>query len=102
SFLIRPTANAASQMKLALERPEQIALGQPLRAESELGNEGTGAITQGTILDFENPLTRQMLSKFGTDGAAPPPYVVRFVTEDTYDVLQRDPADPSRLIPLDP
>jgi len=49
SFLIRPTANGARDIKLATNDPAKIAAAAPMRATAALANTGTAKISSGTV-----------------------------------------------------
>src|SRR5690606_15935208 len=49
-FLITPTRQGARDLSVALERPEEVALGQAVRGESSLSNTGSAEISAGRIL----------------------------------------------------
>ncbi|MFE8069607.1 flagellar hook-associated protein FlgK [Marinobacteraceae bacterium S3BR75-40.1] len=100
SFLIQPTRTGARDIDTVLDRPEGIALGSPIKAEADLGNTGSGKITQGTMLDVKSPLTNQVLPAFSQEGQLTPPLAIRFTSETTYEVL--DYSDPSNPKPLQP
>lgn len=67
-YLIQPTRNAAANIGLEVEREEDLAFASPVRAESDLGNSGTGKINQGKMLDVRNPFTNALLPGFRTEG----------------------------------
>ncbi len=101
-FEIRPTQSAARDLTIEIERGDQLALASPIRTEGDIGNLGTGAITQGTILDVyqEAPNDDVLISTFATAGQLAPPLLVRFTSETTYDVLDNtDPSNPVSLVP---
>jgi len=54
-FLIQPTAQAASTIKVALTDPSQIAAAGAVATSASDSNTGTGAIAGGTVLDAANP-----------------------------------------------
>lgn len=49
SFLIRPTANAAQGISLAMSDPAKIAAAAPMLAKAALGNTGSGVISNGAV-----------------------------------------------------
>lgn len=49
SFLIRPTANGASGISVAITDPARIAAAAPIRGNATLTNTGTGTISAGTV-----------------------------------------------------
>ncbi|KAA8981985.1 flagellar hook-associated protein FlgK [Halospina sp. K52047b] len=99
-FTIRPTFNGARDMATEIVAGEEIALAAPIRAEASSGNQGTGQITQGTMLDIRNPQTGRRLDALDENGNLDPPMEIRFLSENRYEVVDvSDPADPK---PLDP
>ncbi|QOC21220.1 flagellar hook-associated protein FlgK [Wenzhouxiangella sp. AB-CW3] len=55
SFRIRPTRNAAEDMSLLINRPEEIAAAFPLSTGADIGNTGNAEISGGEILDIDDP-----------------------------------------------
>ena len=100
SFQIRPTFNGADDLSMALSRPEDLALASPIRAETGDGNRGTGTINQGEVLDIRDPVSGRPLQTINEDGELEPPLMVRFISENRFEVL--DATDPSDPQPLDP
>lgn len=49
SFLIRPTANGARDIRLSTNDPAKIAVAAPIRATAALANTGTATISNGTV-----------------------------------------------------
>lgn len=49
SFLIRPTANGARDIAVAISDPAKIAAAAPIRGNATLTNVGTGTISAGTV-----------------------------------------------------
>lgn len=49
SFLIRPTANGAQGLTLAITDPAKVAAAAPMRGSAALTNTGSGKITAGTV-----------------------------------------------------
>ncbi|SOD41563.1 flagellar hook-associated protein FlgK [Nitrosovibrio sp. Nv4] len=48
-FLIRPTANGAGQIEVAIQDTSLIAAGAPIRTDAPTANTGTGRISAGTV-----------------------------------------------------
>lgn len=55
SFLVRPGAEAAGQVGLAVQDPKRIAAASPLSATAALSNAGNGSIGPVTVTDASNP-----------------------------------------------
>lgn len=99
-FLLTPTRNAASELGLSVQRPEDIALASPVRAEASLGNTGSAKISAGTMLGVKDVRTGQLLEGFRPDGQYNKPLVIRFITDNVYEILDNsDPANPRPLQP---
>jgi len=62
-FLLQPTRRGASDIAAVLDQPDQLAFAAPVRAESNLQNRGTGAISQ--------PDLQSVLNLAGLIGALP-------------------------------
>uniref|UniRef100_UPI0030DD88E4 FlgK family flagellar hook-associated protein n=1 Tax=uncultured Marinobacter sp. TaxID=187379 RepID=UPI0030DD88E4 len=99
-FQIQPTRQSASDLRLLVEREEDLAFASPVRASADNGNSGDASINQGTMLSIRNPLTNAALPGFTTLGELSPPLMVRFTSDSQYEVL--DATDPARPVPLDP
>jgi flagellar hook-associated protein 1 FlgK len=92
-FLIQPTRYAASQMKVELERPEQLAFASAISGAASLSNDGTGKVVNTEALDVTT-------SAFALPGTLAPPLLIRFTSATTYDVLDNsNPARPTDLRP---
>lgn len=98
-FTLKPTASAAQHMEAELSRPEDLAFAAPVRTGSSSGNEGSGSISQGEVLSLTGP-DGEVLPAFANPGQLSPPVVIRFTSENTYEVL--DNSDPSNPTPLEP
>lgn len=99
-FQIQPTRQSASEIRLQIEREEDLALASPIRAGADNGNAGDASISQGTMLAVRNPLTNAPLGAFTAQRELSPPLMVRFTSETTYEVL--DATDPARPVALTP
>ncbi len=99
-FFIQPTHFGARDIGLSVDRLEEIAFASPIRTLADLGNIGNAAISQGVMLDVENPLTNKPLPLYAKADALSPPMAVRFITDALYEVLDvTDPAVPKPLVP---
>lgn len=99
SFLINPTASAASSIAVNLQDASGLALGSPVIADASLTNAGTGVITQGGVINV-GTVDPQSLPAFANSGTLTPPLVIRFTSATTYDVLDNsDPVNPVHLSP---
>lgn len=56
-FLIKPTANGATQFSVALTDIAKIAAAAPVRTAATTTNTGTGKISAGTVNSFNNKVT---------------------------------------------
>lgn len=55
SFLVRPTALAAGQLKVAITDPNRIAAASPVKTSAALTNSGNASLGQATVVDASNP-----------------------------------------------
>jgi flagellar hook-associated protein 1 len=92
-FLIQPTRQGSTDIKTQIVLPSEIALASPIKAQTGLGNLGSGKIDQGIMLSRASEM-------FANAGELAPPLLVRFDSEDRYSIL--DNTDPSRPKDLDP
>ncbi|MFI8743996.1 flagellar hook-associated protein FlgK [Pseudomonas sp. NPDC077186] len=53
-FLLQPTRRGAGDIAVVLDQPDQLAFAAPVRAESNLQNRGTGAISQPDLQSVLN------------------------------------------------
>ena len=99
SFLISPTLSAAESMAVNVRDTASLALGSPIIADANLGNSGTGVISQGGIIRV-GEVDAQSLPAFANSGQLSPPLLIRFTSASTYDVLDNsDPLNPQQLSP---
>ncbi|SFM23843.1 flagellar hook-associated protein FlgK [Marinobacter zhejiangensis] len=99
SFLIQPTHRAAGDIGLVVDREEDLAFASPVRAESDIGNGGDAAISQGEMLNVRNPLSNSLLPEFQARGELSPPMEIRFRDDGgtlVYDIL--DANDPTNVL----
>lgn len=100
SFQVSPTRFGARDVAMNLTRVEEIALGSPVRTDTDLGNIGNARITPGELLDVRSPITGGLLPAFALPGQMTPPILVRFINDDYYEVLDNsDPSNPVALVP---
>lgn len=98
--VIQPTRNGAREFAVQIERPESLALGQPIRTSTVVHNTGTGSISAGSMLAVRRVDDSGLLPTFATAEEISPPLLVRFTSPTTYDILDNtDPDAPTDLIP---
>lgn len=73
SFLVRPTAQVAEGLQVAITDPSRLAVANPVRSAASVGNLGSGRISTPEILDATNPALRN-------------PVTIQFLTPTTYSV----------------
>jgi flagellar hook-associated protein 1 FlgK len=86
TYLIRPTANGASDIRVAITDPSKIAAATPIRSNASISNQGSGKITAITVNspssvltpDPEHPLTDLNLRN---------PVTIKFTSPTTFDVM---------------
>jgi flagellar hook-associated protein 1 FlgK len=93
SYLIQPTRYGAKDIRVDLEKPARVAIASAIRAESNLGNQGSATIVTTKAFDITT-------SAFEAPGKLSPPLVIQFTSATTYDVL--DNSNPARPTDLDP
>jgi len=84
AFLIRPTANGASNIGLAISDPAKIAAAAPIRGASALTNIGTGRITSGAVnqpLPLNLALQTPVRFTFSDPAVVPQTYTVEDMTD---------------------
>ena len=64
SFLIRPTAEGASQISVAINDTSEIAAAAPILASASNDNLGTGSISQGTVNSLDANLQQSVTITF--------------------------------------
>lgn len=72
-YLIQPTRNAASGVRLATSDPTRIAAASPITTSSVLANTGSGSISAGSVLD-------------AGDAALQTPVSIKFTSATTYSI----------------
>lgn len=98
-FTLQPTRSGARDFASALVDPEEIAFASPLLTDTSLNNLGTAQISPGEILSLTDA-SGAALPLFATPGEMSPPLLVRFISENTYEIL--DNSDPGSPVPLSP
>lgn len=92
-FTIAPLREAAADVSVVIGSAEEMALAYPIRAQSSLGNLGSGEIDQGTMLSLDS-------AAFGKAGELSPPLVIIFTSPTSYSVLDNsNPGNPVSLSP---
>ncbi len=83
-FLIRPTANGASQIEVSIKDTALIAAAAPIRTDAPLANTGTGRISAGTVNPPApaNPNLQQ-------------PVTITFTSANTFDVSGSGTGNPT-------
>lgn len=102
SFLIQPTRQGARDIAVALQRPEELALAQPISTDATLSNRGGGTISAGSILSVYQSNGTTLQPTFATPNTLSPPLLVRFNSPaTTYDILNNtNPAAPVAIAGL--
>lgn len=92
-FTLQPTRYGSRDIAMQIKKTNDLAFGQPIRAEANSANQGTGSIVSTSVTDTTT-------SAFATSGQLSPPLIVRFNSTTSYDVL--DYSDPSNIVDLVP
>lgn len=80
SYLIDPTIDFASQLRVTATEGRKIALGFPIIGSPNPNNIGTGKITISAITDTEN-------ASFSLPKKLNPPIKITFINDSTYQIL---------------
>lgn len=92
-FSISPFRSAAGDVSVLIGDGNELALAYPIRAQTSLGNSGSGEINQGQMLSINTPA-------FANNGDLTPPLIVVFNSETSYSVMDNtDPGNPVSLSP---
>lgn len=98
-FTLQPIRSGARDFSSALIDPAEIAFGLPLLTDTSLSNRGSGEISPGDVLDLRDS-SGNTLPLFSTPGIMSPPLLVRFLSDNIYEVLDNsDPGNPVALSP---
>ncbi|MFO7604008.1 MAG: flagellar hook-associated protein FlgK [Gammaproteobacteria bacterium] len=81
-FEIRPTRDGAKGFDVEINNVIKIAAASPLRTEASVNNLGSAEILPADSLDKSMPAFA-----LATDSALKPPFVIRFVDENNFEVL---------------
>lgn len=73
SFLVRPTAQAAGQLGVAITDPNRIAAASPVKTAAAVANTGNANLGQVTVVDASNPNLRT-------------PVTIQFTSATTYTI----------------
>ncbi len=99
SFKLSPTRSGARDFSSEVLNASSIAFGSPLVTDASIGNVGTGNISPGEVLSLEDQ-NGNPLPLFANAGEMDPPLLVRFTSENTYEILDNsDPGNPIDLVP---
>lgn len=92
-FLIQPTRGFADEIKVEVDRAQEVALASPVRTNTNSNNTGTASISAGEVTDTSTPF-------FAAAGQLSPPVVIQFTSATTYNILDNtNPAAPVALVP---
>lgn len=93
TFTIAPLRFTADKVEKLIDRPAELALAYPMRAETSLSNIGSGYIDQGVMLSRDT-------QAFSVDGQLSPPLVIKFESPTRYSIYDNsDPGRPKSLTP---
>ena len=92
SYLIRPTREGATDIKMTLNNNRQIAAAAPIRSSAAINNTGTGEVSAGNVTDINNSVFQS------PPGQLTPPVLVRFTSPTSYDIYDNtNPLTPTVL-----
>lgn len=98
-FLIQPTRTAAQNTEVIIADPMSLAFAQPIITDTNLGNLGNGAISNGKMLSVTDT-QGNLLPTFSQPDNLNPPLIIKFTSPTTYDIL--DNSDPANPVHMDP
>jgi len=98
SFQIQPTRLGAQAIGVAMQKPEELAFAQPIRATAATTNIGGGTISQGQMVPQYQAATPDVSYNVATPLTQP--LLVRFTSATTYQILDNtSPAAPVAFVP---
>lgn len=98
-FILEPTKYGARDIDTLSILPEDIALGSPIATSTGTGNQGSGIISQGEVLQIVDS-SGNILPTFANSEQLSPPLLIKFTTDTTYDILDNsNPGNPTQLNP---
>lgn len=100
-FYVRPTRTAATAMSMDMQRLQELAYAVPVTADADLGNVGTGQITQGEMLEIVDDAGTSFAPTnpiYSSVGVIDSEVLVRFTSATDYTVfVNADPTAPEAL-----
>ena len=91
--MVRPYANIAADLQLALSDPASLALAAPVLVDTDAANTGSATLRLNEVVDITHPA-------FGNDSELLPPLLIEFVTDNQYRIL--DNSNPAQPVALEP
>ena len=97
-FYIRPTRTAATSMSMDMQRLQELAYASPITTDADIGNTGSGSISQGSMIEILNGPGEPFEFTGSTGPQLQPPTMIRFSTATDYTVYDNsNPAAPVAL-----
>lgn len=90
TYEIHPTRTASKHFSVNIFQPEKIALGMPLRTESDISNQGNGSISVYSIDDVSGTPAGNAYkygNGFEVNKKLSPPLKIEFISETEYKVI---------------
>lgn len=98
TFAIQPTKLGAQAIGVAIQKPEELALAQPIRTSANATNTGGGIISQGIMVPEYNAATPG--TSFNVANPLTQPLLVQFTSATAYQILNNsNPAAPVAFVP---
>jgi flagellar hook-associated protein 1 FlgK len=98
SFSLQPTRLGASAIDVALQKPEELAFSQPIRASAAISNTGGGTVTSGVMVPEYGAATPG--ASFNVATPLTRPLLVQYTSATTYQILDNtNPAAPVAFAP---
>lgn len=90
SFSLQPTRLGASAIGVALQKPEDLAFSQPIRASAANSNTGSGSVTSGLMVPEYGAATPN--TSFNVTNPLTQPLLVRYTSPTAYEILNNSTA----------
>lgn len=98
SFSLQPTRLGASAIGVAIQKPEELAFAQPIRASAVNTNTGGGSVTSGIMVPEYGAATPG--ASFNVATPLSRPLLVRYTSPTAYEILDNtNPGAPTAFIP---
>lgn len=98
SFSLQPTRLGAAAIGMAIQKPEELAFAQPIRASAANSNVGGGSVTSGQMVPQYGAATPS--ASFDVTTPLSRPLLIRYTSATTYEILDNTtPGSPAAFVP---